>query len=158
MQAGPWWSDLERRLAGSGIELSSRLDARSMVPASLFDSAIENCLENARAKRAREPGIAISIAVSLGENGPELSICDNGSAIAESVVRDLFVAPIAKSRGENLGIGLFQAYRQARQAGWLLQLSGNVDGAVCFMLSRLPESSDIHSEASTSSSPSSQVG
>ena len=158
MQAGPWWSDLERRLAGSGIELSSRLDARSMVPASLFDSVIENCLENARAKRAREPGIAISIAVSLGENGPELSICDNGSAIAESVVRDLFVAPITKSRGENLGIGLFQAYRQARKAGWLLQLSGNVDGAVCFMLSPLPESSDVHSEASASSSPSSQGG
>jgi len=158
MQAGPWWSDLERRLAGSGIELSSRLDGRSMVPASLFDSVIENCLENARAKRAREPGIAISIAISPGENGPDLSICDNGSAIAEPIERDLFVAPIAKSRGENLGIGLFQAYRQARQAGWLLQLSSNVDGAVCFALSRSPESSDAHSVASASPSPSSQGG
>jgi hypothetical protein len=158
MQAGPWWSDLERRLAGSGIALSSRLDARGMVPASLFDSVIENCLENARSKRTREPGISISIAVSPGENGPDLSICDNGSAIAEPIVRDLFVAPIAKSRGENLGIGLFQAYRQARQAGWLLQLSSNVDGAVCFKLSLLPESSDAQSDASASSSPSSQGG
>jgi hypothetical protein len=158
MPAAEWWAGVERRHAGAAIALSANVPAGSVVPATLFDSVIENCLQNARNKKSREPEIAISLALSSGELGPEVEICDSGTAIAESIERDLFIAPVPKERGASLGIGLFQAYRQARQAGWLLALASNVDGRVCFRLSRLPEGDEVQSEPSASSSPSSQGG
>jgi hypothetical protein len=158
MPAGEWWAGVERRHAGTGIVMSARAIDGGVVPATLFDSIMENCLQNARSKKAGEAGVAISIALAGGERGPELEICDSGTAIGEAIVRDLFVAPIPKERGASLGIGLFQAYRQARQAGWLLALASNVDGKVCFRVSQLAESGETQGEASASSSPSSQSG
>ncbi len=134
--ARAWWAGVERRLAGQALELSAEIGDGVEVPAALFDSLLENCLDNARAKRAREPGLAIS--VSFRALGPEilLSVCDTGSAVAEAVERHLFREPIAQSRGEGLGIGLFQAARQAAQAGFRLRLAANADGRVCFAIER----------------------
>jgi hypothetical protein len=158
MPMAEWWAGVERRHAGTGIALSADIRDDSSVPATLFDSVIENCLQNARSKKMREPEIEISIRLAAGARGPELAVCDSGTALGEAVLRDLFVAPIPKARGANLGIGLFQAYRQARQAGWLLALASNFDGNVCFHISRLPGDSGDQGAASTSSSPSSQDG
>lgn len=158
ISAAEWWSGVERRHGGTGILLVADVPEGDLVPATLFDSVIENCLQNARNKKSLEPEITISIALVAGERGAELAICDSGTAMNEGVVRDLFIAPIPKLRGASLGIGLFQAYRQARQAGWLLALASNIDGRVCFGVSRLPESSEAQDAASASSSPASQDG
>ena len=46
----------------------------------------------------------------------------------------LFAAPVPSQNG--LGIGLYQAAKQAEQLGYQLTLASNTDGRVCFELAR----------------------
>lgn len=132
--AQAWWEELERRLAGSEIAMTVSLEAGAQVPATLFDSFVENALENARAKAAREPGIALSIGLACDARHVDLTVCDTGSAVPEAIVNHLFREPV--ERGAGLGIGLFHTARLAVQAGYRLELRSNRDGAVCFALLR----------------------
>jgi hypothetical protein len=59
-------------------------------------------------------------------------VCDTGSAVPDAVAANLLRTPIASSRG--LGIGLYQAARQAESSGYRLALESNRDGEVCFAL------------------------
>jgi hypothetical protein len=52
------------------------------------------------------------------------------AGIAASLLR----APVPSDSG--LGIGLYQAARQAQAAGYALRLEANRDGEVCFTLRR----------------------
>ena len=61
-------------------------------------------------------------------------MCDTGTPVAEAVTRKLFREPIERDGG--LGIGLYQAARQAQLAGYRLELTHNRAGYVCFTLSR----------------------
>ncbi len=61
-----------------------------------------------------------------------LLIRDTGSAIDENTERALFKEPINSDNG--LGIGLYQAAKQAESHGYSLLLKNNVDGDVCFKL------------------------
>ena len=130
-----WWDELERRLAGSDIALRASIEASAPVPSTLFDSFVENALENARAKAAREPGIALSIALACDASHVELAVCDTGSAVPDELVRHLFREPVERG-GAGLGIGLFHTARLALQAGFRLELRSNRDGEVCFALLR----------------------
>jgi sensor histidine kinase regulating citrate/malate metabolism len=132
--ARTWWAELERRLAGSGITLTATIEADRDVSSALFDSFVENGLDNARAKLGREPGIEISILFKCTAERFELSLCDTGSAVPDSIAHKLFRGPIERSGA--LGIGLFHAARQAQQAGYRLSLSDNRQGYVCFALTR----------------------
>lgn len=129
-----WWTQVERRLADSEIRLVGEIAADGHVPASLFDSFIENTLENARAKRLREPAAAITITFRFGAEATELSVCDSGAAVPAPVAQRLMREPIERASG--LGIGLFNLARQASQAGYVASLSENRDGAVCFTLAK----------------------
>jgi len=131
--ASQWWSDLRSSLEGSGIALDGRIDADREVPSTLFDSFVENALDNARAKVAREPGIALSVRFECAPNATRLAVSDTGSAINAHVERRLFREPIEREGG--LGIGLYHAARQAQQAGYRVELARNVAGDVCFALS-----------------------
>jgi signal transduction histidine kinase len=133
--ARTWWADLERRIAGDDIALEPAIEADAEVPSSLFDSFVENGLDNARTKRAREEGIAITIVFRCTSGGVELSVCDTGSPVPESVVARLFREPIERSGA--LGIGLYHAARQAKVAGYALTLAENRAGSVCFTLTRI---------------------
>ena len=69
------------------------------------------------------------------KTGPErvaLRVCDSGSAVPPEIESRLMRAPVS-SRG-GLGIGLYQAARQAEAAGYQLALEANRDGEVCFAL------------------------
>ena len=66
--------------------------------------------------------------------GGTLTVCDNGAAVSDSVVEQLFDNPVQSHTG--LGIGLFQAAKQALQAGYRLALAANEPGMVCFVLTR----------------------
>ena len=132
--ASAWWAELERRLGSSGVKLEADIAAACEVPATLFDSFIENALDNARTKATREPGISISIVFACDAERSELKVCDTGSAIPANVAERLFHEPI--ERGVGLGIGLFNTARLARQAGYTLELTSNRDAEVCFSLSR----------------------
>ena len=131
--AGEWWAATGRRLAESGIALASTLDTAASVPATLLDSFVENGIENARAKAAREPNVAISVAFRAVGEDVVLEVHDTGSAVPEGVAQRLFREPIEREAG--LGIGLYHLGRQARAAGYRAALSENRDGAVRFTLS-----------------------
>jgi C4-dicarboxylate-specific signal transduction histidine kinase len=132
--ASAWWSELERRVEGSGVSMKATIVDDLLVPAGLFDSFIDNTLENARAKAVREPGIAI--AIDLAIEGPRLAltVCDSGSAVPERVAQRLFREPTERPTG--LGIGLFHTARLAQKDGYRLELVANRDGQVCFVLAR----------------------
>ncbi len=134
IEAAAWWSDIERRLAGSGLEMASTLSAPARLPGTLFDSFVENALDNARTKAGRETGISIAIRFTCAPARVVLAVCDTGSAIPEPVARRLFREPIERDQG--LGIGLYHTARLARQAGYALELAHNRDGNVCFALRR----------------------
>jgi hypothetical protein len=134
MPARAWWADFERRLTGSDIALQADIAADAEIPATLFDSFVENALDNARAKLAREPAIGISIVFSTTPERIDLSVCDTGTPVHEGVTAKLFREPV--ERAGALGIGLYHAARQAMAAGYRLELDDNRAGRVCFSLSR----------------------
>ena len=143
--AEDWWTDVVARHGGTGAAFKARGNLSAMLPVNLFDTVLENCLENTRKKQQREPGIFVCIELSsdLSGNGePGLSIIDTGSAIPSAAVDSLFRAPVANSRGGGLGIGLYQAFKQAQLAGYQLSLAANVAGEVRFALRKLNSTSD----------------
>ncbi len=131
--AGEWWAGTARRLSESGIALSSTIDTARNVPAPLLDSFVENGVENARVKAAREAGVAISVAFRAVGDDVVLEVRDTGSAIAADLAQRLFREPI--ERGEGLGIGLYHLGRQALAAGYRAELAENRDGDIRFRLS-----------------------
>ncbi len=135
MQAADWWQDVTGRHAGGGAAFKATGNLAATLPASLFDTVLENCLENARKKKEREPEIHIVVELSC-DPAPALSITDTGSAITTGAAENLFRAPVANTRRSGLGIGLFQASRQAEQAGYELTLAKNEPGEVSFRLTR----------------------
>ena len=131
--AREWCAAAERRLEGSGAAFTATVEEDRAVPASLFDGFLDNAMENTRAKAEREPGLKVAIAFAATAARLELAVCDNGRAVSTEVVQRLFREPIERANG--LGIGLYHVARQARAAGFRLELAANRDGEVCFRLS-----------------------
>lgn len=127
-----WWDEAERRLGGSGVTLQGECTADPQVPAGIFDGFAENTIDNALAKRTREPGITITLRLRADASGTEISVCDTGSAIPDEIVARLFREPV--ERGSGMGIGLFNLARIARQSGYEVALAANRAGEVCFAL------------------------
>ncbi|APV49087.1 hypothetical protein BWI17_04970 [Betaproteobacteria bacterium GR16-43] len=134
IDAGEWWDDVRRRLAESEVALEDRIAPGAELPAALFDSVLENCLDNARAKREREPATRITVALEATRESVWLEVRDTGRAIPEPIAARLLQEPIERARGSGLSIGLYQAARQAKAAGFTLVLRSNVDGEVAFRL------------------------
>jgi signal transduction histidine kinase len=127
--AAQWWDLIARQYQGEGVEfVPASLGAEMRVPRALFDSVADNLIRNALAKRKEEP--AIRVRVSFAREA--LRVCDSGSAVPAALAAGLMRAPVASSGG--LGIGLYQAARQAQACGYRLALEANRDGEVCFAL------------------------
>ena len=132
--AAQWWEGLLRQYQERGIAFSARALDGAEVPRALFDSVADNLLQNALAKRAAEPGVRVSAAFSAAGAAPELRVCDTGRAVPPDISGALLRAPVRSDNG--LGIGLYQAARQAQASGYELALEANRDGQVCFSLRR----------------------
>lgn len=133
--AREWWAGLVRQYQGRSVEFSAdALAAGSEVPRALFDSVADNLLQNALAKTKGQPGSHVRATLSGGE-AVELRVCDTGRAVPADLVKSLLRAPVPSDNG--LGIGLYQAARQAEAAGYVLRLESNRDGDVCFALERV---------------------
>jgi sensor histidine kinase regulating citrate/malate metabolism len=61
-----------------------------------------------------------------------LAVTDSGAPAPEHVARNLFLSPVASDFG--LGVGLYQAARQAARVGYRLELPDNQAGRVSFRL------------------------
>ena len=131
--APDWWSNLKQRYISEPVEfIDSDINSRPVIPAELFDSIADNLLQNALQKKKLEPGLRIYASFSCSLR-PKLSICDDGVPLSESLAKQLFSGPVHSQTG--LGIGLFQAWRQADEQGYRLRLASNQIGKVCFELS-----------------------
>lgn len=125
-----WWQDACARHEGQRIRFIADLgDAAREVPRELYDSCLDNLLQNAIAKRQLEP--AIGIHVELDAAG-RLRVSDSGSAIPAELARALLRQPVKSEQG--FGMGLYQARRLALRAGYGLDLVSNADGAVTIEL------------------------
>jgi signal transduction histidine kinase len=127
-----WWDAIAPQYQGERVEfLPAQLPPESVLPRSLFDSVADNLIRNALAKRLREP--AVGVRVSLEQDAElVLRVCDSGSAVPAELAANLLRSPVASTGG--LGIGLYQAARQAEAGSFRLVLEKNVDGEVCFAL------------------------
>jgi len=127
-----WWRDLQSRYKEYKIKFNALIEDDPMIPVDLFDSVSENLLENIFSKQKNEIDIEIYIDTIVKENMICLLIRDTGSAIDENTEKVLFKEPLNSDNG--LGIGLYQAAKQAESLGYSLLLKNNVDGDVCFKL------------------------
>ena len=131
MPLGGWWNNLQQRQQYRNLEWQSEDDpGEKIIPVILFDSIVDNLIDNARSKRLREP--EMKVIISLHSEPLRLSICDNGSAIPDEVANRLLRTVVESEDG--LGVGLFQVARWAEQSGYRLLLKENRKGGVCFEL------------------------
>jgi signal transduction histidine kinase len=131
--ADAWWEGLARQYRSEGVDFEPLKQAQNArLPRSLFDSVADNLIRNALAKRAIEKSIRVQVSLEAGER-TVFRVRDSGSAVPEEVEATLLREPVS-SRG-GLGIGLYQAARQAEAAGYSLRLETNRDGEVSFVLS-----------------------
>ncbi len=144
--AAPWWEALSRQYQGEAVEFAPAVLAPgARVPRALFDSVADNLIRNALAKRRDEPQISVRVSM----DGDGLRVCDTGSPVPAQVLAGLLRAAVASTTG--LGIGLYQAARQAEASGYRLVLEKNEPGEVCFAL--LEEQRDYGSTPAVASRP-----
>jgi signal transduction histidine kinase len=127
-----WWADLQKRNAHNQILFQSDIHGDPTIPVDLFDSVIDNLLENIQAKQMNEANIDITITLACNENVISVTVCDSGSMVPNSISNDLLSNVITSDNG--LGIGLFQAKKHAEIFGYILKLTNNQHGRVCFEL------------------------
>ena len=128
-----WWEDLKARNSVDDIRFEAEISNNPKIPVDLFDSVVENLLENARSKRQTEPGIEIAVKLRADVGHTSLSVSDTGSDVDPEIVPSLFKAPVKSPNG--LGIGLYQAAVYAEQLGYRLRLEDNQGPGVSFELS-----------------------
>jgi signal transduction histidine kinase len=127
-----WWRNLKNRYVPDEIDFQTDdPNAELWLDQELFDSVADNLLQNALRKRRQDPDIHIRVWFAV-RSGPLLRVCDDGNAAPQEVVGKLFHTPVSTYDG--LGIGLYQAAKQAAALGFVLQLLENRDGGVCFRL------------------------
>jgi signal transduction histidine kinase len=132
MPADEWWESLALQYRDKRVEFEAEgLRPGVRVPRGLFGSVADNLLQNALAKRDADASVRIRVTLACGE-GAVLEVCDSGPAVRAEIATTLLREPVRS--GSGLGIGLYQAARQAEASGYLLELKQNRDGEVCFAL------------------------
>ena len=129
--ANTWWKALQTRYEHDDIQFFADAVDDTPLPQDLFDSVVDNLLTNALRKRQNEAAVAIEVRLSLNQL-VSLTITDSGAPAPEHVARNLFLSPVASDSG--LGVGLYQAARQAARSGFRLELPVNQAGRVTFRL------------------------
>jgi histidine kinase/DNA gyrase B/HSP90-like ATPase len=127
-----WWSDLQKRNSHNEILFQAHIHGDPTIPVDLFDSVVDNLLENVQSKQKNEAEIEITITLACNEDVISVTICDTGSMIPDNISRDLLSDVITSDNG--LGIGLYQAAKHAALFGYDLKLISNQTGRVCFEL------------------------
>jgi hypothetical protein len=131
--ADAWWRLLTQRYTRGEIAFALDGDIDGLeLPVELFDSVAENLLQNAISKVQQRAGLSVRVTFSAADRGT-LRVCDSGAPVPQSVVGKLLAAPVSSSQN-GLGVGLYQAAKQAEQLGYSLTLADNRAGSVCFCL------------------------
>jgi signal transduction histidine kinase len=99
------------------------------IPTDMFDSVVNNLLNNAL-KKAEVDKIVIDVIAN--RDMIMVTVCDNGLPIDPELENRLFIKPV--SSGDGMGIGLYQSAIMARSFNYELDLANNRNARVCFSL------------------------
>lgn len=126
-----WWKNLQLRHKQDGVEFISENLPLQDINAEVLDSVLDNLLNNALEKTKHQPDTTIKVEM---RSSPESDFCidvtDSGKAMNAQIANDLFKKHIVSPNG--LGVGLYHAAHDSKQAGYELSLQSNINGAVCF--------------------------
>ena len=137
IMAREWWRNLNNRYGRDAVSFhADDANSSAWLPHELFDSVADNLVQNALRKRLQAPELQIRVDLQTSPR-ISLTVCDTGSMAGEEVTEKLFRAPVSTHDG--LGIGLYQAAKQAAGLGYRLGLRENREGYVCFELSQVDE-------------------
>jgi signal transduction histidine kinase len=137
VQITTWWPALCARHDDPAIRFTAEIhDGDAQIPCECFDSVIDNLIDNARTKLAGNEAHQIEVRLGVSKSEVCCAVHDDGPHIPEVIARDLFQRPVSSASG--LGIGLYQAARQAQRSGCTLALVENRDGLVRFELRYVP--------------------
>jgi len=135
-----WWKNLQLRHKHTDIEFLAEVLPALDINAEVLDSVLDNLLSNATEKAKYQPDTQIKVEIHhCPKNGFCIDVTDTGKAIVAEIAKDLFKKHIASHNG--LGVGLYHAAYDAKQAGYELSLASNVNGAVCFCVALTPQDS-----------------
>jgi len=133
LRLSAWWSVLRRLYEREPVIFEeARIETDLPIAQSLFDSVADNFLQNALQKRAFGPPLEIRVELACRAGNIEFSVSDSGAPMAAETAGRLFEWPLPSQQG--LGIGLYQAARQAEVLGYRLRLAENRFGCVRFVL------------------------
>jgi sensor histidine kinase regulating citrate/malate metabolism len=110
------------------------------VPSSLFNSAAENFLQNALAKRGVDGALRIHAEIGVAAGRVQLRVTDNGAAVPPLLASEIGHGPVASENG--LGIGLYQVAHYAEMLRYGLRLATNQPGYVSFVLEPAEQRAD----------------
>lgn len=133
-----WWKNLQLRHSQHEIEFISEKLPTQDINAEVLDSVVDNLLNNALEKSKHQRDTTISVKMhSDAESRLCIDVLDTGRAMDAQIANDLFKKHIASPNG--LGVGLYHAAQDCKQAGYALSLASNVNGAVRFRVNLAPE-------------------
>jgi hypothetical protein len=137
IMAREWWRNLNNRYGRDAVSFhADDANSSAWLPHELFDSVADNLVQNALRKRLQAPELQIRVDLQTSPR-ISLTVCDTGGMASEEVTEKLFRAPVSTHDG--LGIGLYQAAKQAAEHGYRLGLRENREGYVCFELAQVAE-------------------
>lgn len=130
-----WWKNF--RLLNAHYQIQFEGPAafpKTDIDSDVLDSVVENLLQNALEKAKLEENVNIKVTLMPSDHFC-LEVTDTGSAVPIEVAAKLFKSHVSSKNG--LGVGLYHAGQQAKQAGYILSLLDNQDGEVRFRLEML---------------------
>ena len=126
-----WWKNLQLRHSQHEIEFIADKLPMQDINAEVLDSVVDNLLSNALEKAKYQPETHIKIELyESADNSFCVDVTDTGKMMDASIANDLFKKHIASPNG--MGVGLYHAAHDCKQAGYDLSLASNVNGNVCF--------------------------
>ncbi|MCS3904425.1 signal transduction histidine kinase [Methylohalomonas lacus] len=134
INATEWWKEAQIKYGHHPIAFTAHMDLDKPLPRELFDSAMENLIDNAKQKSDSDPDTLITAELRIDSKTTRLSVRDNGAPIPDDIALRLFKQPLNSASG--LGVGLLQVAELAKGLGYELSLTYNEKGRVEFQLSR----------------------
>lgn len=131
-----WWKNLRLRYTQPQVEFVANQLPTHDINADVLDSVLDNLLSNALEKAKYEPNTLIKVEVLEADNTYQIQVTDTGKAMNQQTAKELFKKHISSHNG--LGVGLYHAAQDARQAGYHLSLSQNINGMVQFTVDLTP--------------------
>lgn len=127
-----WWEELESRYHGRNIAFNNNISNDTKIDTDVFDTIIENLLENARGKRRINPDIDVTASLHSTDKDFYIEVLDSGDAMPEFVATKLFKQILPSDSG--YGIGLYQSAQLALRHGYKIELTNNQNGSVVFLI------------------------